>query len=40
MELTSGSDDGQEFTRNGYRVEPSLSASVAPSSPDAASTVT
>ena len=39
-EVTSGSDDGQEFTRNGYRVDPSDSASVAPSSPEEASTVT
>src|SRR5690242_16392248 len=39
-EVTSGSVDGQEFTRNGYRVVASDSASVAPSSPEEARTVT
>jgi hypothetical protein len=39
-EVTSGSDDGQEFTRKLYRVLASDSAFVAPSSPEEASTVT
>src|ERR1700722_19199779 len=39
-EVTSGSDDGQEFTRYGYRVAPSSSSLVAPVSPEEASTVT
>src|SRR5881397_136417 len=39
-EVTSGSDDGHEFTRNGYRVLASDSKSVAPASPEEASTVT
>src|SRR3984957_11179394 len=39
-EVTSGSDDGQELTGNGYRVVPSASSLVTPSSPEDASTVT
>src|SRR5580704_1176476 len=39
-EVTSGSDDGHETTRMGYRVIASDSSLVAPSSPDPASTVT
>ncbi len=40
IEVTSGSADGQELTRYGYRSLPFSIASVAPLSPDAASTVT
>jgi hypothetical protein len=40
IEVTSGSDDGQELTGNGYRVLASDIAFVAPSSPEEASTVT
>src|SRR5205085_5031149 len=40
IEVTSGSDDGHELTGNGYVLDPSAVASVAPSSPDEASTVT
>src|ERR1017187_4823609 len=39
-EVTSGSADGQQFARYGYRVAPSDASSVVPASPDAPSTVT
>src|SRR5215831_18198234 len=39
-EVTSGSDDGHELTRNGYRVPASDSKLVAPVSPELARTVT
>ena len=39
-EVTSGSDDGHELTRTGYRVDRSDSKLVEPASPEPPSTVT